>query len=413
MSELIDNAQKRRELLKHMILQLHEGTAPEAVKKQLVSLMGKVPYNDVVAVEQELISEGLPQEEVLRLCDIHTQALDGILDHSEAKTAPPGHPVHTFKEENRALRKEIQDLELLYSEVKKAESDDGLKANFQDIHRHFNALMDVEKHYLRKENLLFPFLEKHGITGPPTVMWGKHDETREFLKGALEALNAVEGISAEEATTVIDLVLNPASKAVGDMIDKEEEILLPMCLDSLEDREWYQIEMQSIEYGFCLYDPKVSWKPEGVEIEEAATSESGRIQLPSGSFQVPELMAVLNSIPFDMTFVDKDDRVRYFTQGKERIFARSRAILGRKVQQCHPPSSAHVVEKILDDFKSGREDHAAFWIQMNDRFIHIEYFALHGEAGEYLGTLEVSQDLTEKRKLEGERRLLQYGGKDS
>jgi len=244
-------------------------------------------------------------------------------------------------------------------------------------------------------------------------MWGKHDETRELLKGALEALNAVEGISAEEATTVIDLVLNPASKAVGDMIDKEEEILLPMCLDSLEDREWYQIEVQSIEYGFCLYDPMVSWKPEGVEIEEAATSESGRIQLPSGSFQVPELMAVLNSIPFDMTFVDKDDKVRYFTQGKERIFARSRAILGRKVQQCHPPSSAHVVEEILDDFKSGREDHAAFWISMSDRFIHIEYFALHGEAGEYLGTLEVSQDLTEKRKLEGEQRLLQYGGKDS
>ena len=177
MSELIDNAQKRRELLKHMILQLHEGTAPEAVKKQLVSLMGKVPYNDVVAVEQELISEGLPQEEVLRLCDIHTQALDGILDHSEAKTAPPGHPVHTFKEENRALRKEIQDLELLYSEVKKAESDDGLKANFQDIHRHFNALMDVEKHYLRKENLLFPFLEKHGITCPPNV--GSSNTARE------------------------------------------------------------------------------------------------------------------------------------------------------------------------------------------------------------------------------------------
>jgi DUF438 domain-containing protein len=119
---------------------------------------------------------------------------------------------------------------------------------------------------------------------------------------------------------------------------------------------------------------------------------------------------VLNTIPFDMTFVDADDRVRYFTQGKERIFARSRAILGRKVQQCHPPSSSHVVEKILEDFRSGREDHAAFWIAMGERFIHIEYFAIRGEEGEYLGTLEVSQDLTEKRKLEGEQRLLQYGG---
>jgi DUF438 domain-containing protein len=412
MSELINNAQKRKELLKHMILQLHEGTAPEAVKKQLVKLLGKVPYNDVVEVEQELISEGLPQEEVLRLCDIHTAALDGVLDHTEAKTAPPGHPVHTFKEENRALRKEIQALERLYEEVTDAEDKDQITATFDEIHRHFNALMDVEKHYLRKENLLFPFLEKHGVAGPPTVMWGKHDETRELLKGAVEALRAAKEISAEEAKTVIDLVLKPASQAVDDMIGKEEEILFPMCLDTLSDKEWLEIERQSIEYGFCLYDPKVKWSPEGVELVDIKSEEIGKIQLPSGSFNADELTAILNTIPFDMTFVDKDDKVRYFTQGRERIFARSRAILGRDVRQCHPPSSVHVIEKILDDFKSGNEDHTAFWINLGDRFIHIEYFALRNEEGEYLGTLEVSQDLTQKRKLEGEQRLLQYTEKE-
>ena len=408
MSEFINNAKKRKELLKHMILQLHEGTAPEAVKQQLIRLLGKVPYNDVVEVEQELIKEGLPQEEVLKLCDIHTMALDGILDHAEAKTAPLGHPVHTFKEENRALRKEIQTLETKYDDITKAKSKDQLGSLFDEIHQHFNALMDVEKHYLRKENLLFPFLEKHGVTGPPTVMWGKHDETRELLKGAVEALGAAEGITVEEAKTVIDLVLEPASKAVGDMIGKEEEILFPMCLDTLSETEWLQIERQSIEYGFCLYDPKVKWSPEGVELEEPVSEEIDKIQLPSGSFDVKELTAILNTIPFDMTFVDKHDRVKYFTQGKERIFARSRAILGRNVRQCHPPSSVHVIEKILDDFKSRKEDHTAFWITLGDRFIHIEYFALRSEDGEYLGTLEVSQDLTEKRKLEGEQRLLQY-----
>ncbi len=390
MSELIENTQKRKELLKHMILQLHEGTAPEAVKKQLIKLLGKVPYNDVVEVEQELINEGLPQEEVLKLCDIHTMALDGVLDHTEAKTAPAGHPVHTLKEENRALRKEIKALEQLYDEVKNAKDEDQLRGLLNEIHQHFNSLMDAEKHYLRKEYLLFPFLEKHGVTGPPTVMWGKHDETRELLKAAIEALGATGDISVEEAKTVVDLVLSPASKAIDDMIGKEEEILFPMCLDTLNDSEWYDIEKQSIEYGFCLYDPKVKWVPEGIEPDESVSEEAGRIQLPSGSFNVTELTAVLNSIPFDMTFVDKDDRVKYFTQGRERIFARSRAILGRKVQQCHPPSSVDIVEKILDDFKSGKEDHAAFWITLKDRFLHIEYFALHNEEGDYLGTLEVS-----------------------
>jgi DUF438 domain-containing protein len=413
MSELINSAEKRKELLKHMILQLHEGTAPEAVKKQLVKLLGKVPYNDVVEVEQELINEGLPQEEVLKLCDVHTLALDGLLDHTEAKTAPPGHPVHTFKEENRALRKETQTLERLYDEVRNATEDDQLSSLLDEIHQHFNALMDVEKHYLRKEYLLFPFLEKHGVTGPPTVMWGKHDETRELLKGAKEALGAADEISIEEAKTVIDLVLNPASKAVDDMIGKEEEILFPMCMDTLSDEEWYEIENQSIEYGFCLYDPKEKWYPEGFEDRKDEGEEAGKIQLPSGSFNVTELTAILNSIPFDMTFVDKDDTVRYFTQGKERIFARSRAILGRKVQQCHPPSSIHVVEEILHDFKEGKEDHTAFWINLKDRFIHIEYYSLRSEGGDYLGTLEVSQDLTEKRKLEGDQRLLQYTKKDN
>jgi len=412
MSEFINNAQKRKELLKHMILQLHEGTAPDAVRTQLTRLLGSVPYNDVVEVEQELIDQGLPQEEVLKLCDIHTAALDGILDHSEARTAPPGHPVHTFNEENRALRKEIQALNHVYEDAKKADDQQQLQASINDIHRHFNNLMDVEKHYLRKEYLLFPFLEKHGVTGPPTVMWGKHDETRELLKAAIEALGATKDITSDETKTVIDLVLKPASQAIDDMIGKEEEILLPMCLDTLEDKEWVEIERQSIEYGYCLYDPQETWKPEGIEIEEAETDVAGKIQLPSGGFNVLELTSILNSIPFDMTFVDKEDRVRYFTQGRERIFARSRAILGRKVQQCHPPSSVDIVERILDDFKAGREEHAAFWIELNQRFIHIEYFAMQSDDGEYLGTLEVSQDLTEKRKLTGQQRLLQYSQKD-
>ncbi len=137
-------------------------------------------------------------------------------------------------------------------------------------------------------------------------------------------------------------------------------------------------------------------------------SSDGSIQLPSGSFTSKEIMAILNTIPADMTFVDKNDKVKYFTQGKERIFARNRAIINRDVRLCHPPGSTHIIERILDDFKSGKASHAPFWIQMKGKFIKIEYFALRDENNEYLGTLEVSQDLTENRKLEGEKRILSY-----
>jgi len=406
MSELINNTRKRKDLLKHMILQLHKGEAPEDVKKQLTRLLGQVPYGDVVEVEQELISEGLPQEEVLRLCDIHSAALKGTLDHTGAKAASPGHPVHTFQQENRALEWELAALGKLYSRLNAMEDSEDVGELVSEIHKSFNALMDVEKHYLRKENLLFPFLEKHVVTGPSTVMWGKHNEARELMKNAFEALAAAQKISAGEAKTIAELVLKPASNAIDEMIYKEEEILFPMTLDKLTEAEWYEIYKQSVEIGFCLYDPKDTWQPKGMAAEEEPISAAVKIQLPSGSLSVPELIALLNTIPFDLTFVDKDDTVRYFSQSKDRIFVRTKAVIGRKVQQCHPQKSVHVVNQILDDFRSGSRDMADFWLDLKSRLVYIRYLALRDKAGAYLGCLEVTEDVTGIKKLEGEKRLL-------
>jgi DUF438 domain-containing protein len=409
MSELIRDEQQRKELLKHMILQLHSGEAPDAVRPQLVRLLGKVPYGEVVQVEQELIAEGLPQAEVLKLCDMHHQALAGAIDLEGAASVPPGHPAHTFAKENEALAWEIQELRKWFDRLGELADDADPAEPLAGIRGRFNQLMDVEKHYLRKENLLFPFLEKRGITGPPTVMWGKHDETRALLKNAQEALAAaVQGASVEDLRGLVDLALAPAADAVAGMIDKETEILLPMCLDKLDDQAWWEIAQGTEEIGYCLYAPEESWRPEGVDPVETRQAEGGTVRLGTGTFDPRTLDAVLNTIPFDITVVDADDVVRYFSHGRERIFARSKAILGRKVQYCHPPKSVDTVERILDDFKAGTQDHAAFWIQMGGRFISIEYFALHDDAGTYLGTLEVSQDLTAKRALEGEQRLLSY-----
>jgi len=409
MSELIDNAAKRKGLLKEMILHLHEGTAPEEVRERLVALLGKVPYDEVVEVEQELIRGGLPTEEVQKLCDVHTEALRGVLSHEGAKEAPPGHPVDTFLRENRALLWEIEQLENLFARIDAIRDDEAAAEIAASVRARIHALADVEKHYLRKENLLFPFLEKHGITGPSKVMWGKHDETRALLGKARETADRLPAAGVAALRNAVASI-RPLLEAITAMILKEEQILLPMSLDKLSEVEWYAVALQSVEIGFCLYDPTIEWKPEGViEIPEGERSEAERIQLPSGSFTALELEAILNSIPFDLTFVDANDTVRYFTQGRERVFARNRAILGRKVQNCHPPASLHVVQRIVDDFRSGKEDHAPFWIDLHGRFIHIEYFALRDRDGAYLGTLEVSQDLTAKRALEGEQRLLSWG----
>lgn len=410
MSELIDNATRRRETLKHVIRQLHGGEAPEQVRTQLVRLLGQVPYGDVVQAEQELIAEGVPTEEILRLCDLHSAVLHGAIDVSQAQTAPEGHPVHTFQQENRALLWEIQELRAALASTASLPADADASEALAAIRLRLNNLTDVEKHYLRKEHLLFPYLEKHGITGPPKVMWGKHDETRALVRSAMDVFAAGAPQRAGDVQALAQLVFAPAANAISDMVDKEEQILLPMCLDTLSEAEWYEIARQSAEIGFCLYDPPDTWRPGSAPADVEPETQAGRVRFPSGSLSPAELLAILNTIPFDLTFVDKDDTVRYFTQGRERIFTRSRAILGRKVQYCHPPSSVAIVEQILAAFKSGAKDHAAFWITMRGRFIHIEYYAMRDSAGAYLGCLEVSQDLTDKRALTGEQRLLSWAG---
>lgn len=406
MSELIHDQQRRMELLKHMILQLHGGEAPEAVRPQLIRLLGQVPYDEVVAVEQGLIADGMPTEEILKFCDLHKLALNPSLAPEDERAAPPGHPVDVFRAENRALGWELDAVRQLLARLAALPAATDATDLAHDLRVRFNGLMDVEKHYLRKEHLLFPYLEKHGITGPPTVMWGKHDEARALLKGAGEALAAASPATAEELRAVGDLALAPAVEALAGMIDKEQQILLPMSLDTLDEAEWGAIAAGSAELGWCLVVPEHAWAPAGGAAATAAAD--GVVRLPSGAFTTAQLQAVLNTIPFDITFVDADDTVRYFSEGRERIFARTRAIIGRQVQYCHPPKSVDIVQKILGDFREGREDHAQFWIELGGKFLCIEYYALRDEAGKFLGTLEVSQDLTAKRALTGQQRLLNY-----
>ncbi|MCE4563549.1 DUF438 domain-containing protein [Maribellus sp. CM-23] len=408
MSELINNSKFRKEQLKQLILKLHEGESAESVRKQLIESLKSIPYGEVVEVEQELISEGLPETEVLKLCDIHGSVLEGNVDLSAAKAIPEGHPVDVFINENAELKAVAAKARNLLSTLQQVDENEFPEIKLALLSL-FHQLMDVDKHYQRKEYLVFPYLEKNEITGPPKVMWGKHDEIREQLKGCIEILKTPD-LTIHDLNDSLELLFLPTLQALVDMTQKEEEILFPMCMDILTTDEWWNIHRQTLEFGFTLYDPEVEWKPEGFseESDDTTISSDGSIQLPSGSFSAKEIMAILNSVPFDMTFVDKNDKVKYFTQGKERIFARSRSIINRDVRLCHPPGSAHIVEKILEDFKSGKASHAPFWIQKKGKFIKIEYFALRGDNNEYLGTLEVSQDLTDNRSLEGERRILSY-----
>lgn len=408
MSELINNSSDRKTKLKELILKLHEGESAMQVRQELMQSLSQIPYGEVVEVEQELISEGLPEDEVLKLCDIHSSVLQGNIDLSASRDIPEGHPLDVMKNENKELLKLAGQIDQLLRQLSGVNESE-LSSRVIKLLGLYNLLYDVDKHYQRKEYLLFPFLENQGITGPPKVMWGKQDEIRELIKGSIDILKT-EDITKEELMASSDIILKPAIRGVIDMTIKEEQILFPMCMDKLTEADWYEIARQSLDIGFCLYDPPVDWKPKDLKEDkkEIAVASGENIQLPSGSFSVEELTALLNTLPVDITFVDRNDKVKYFSQNADRIFQRNRAILNRDVRHCHPPSSTHIVDKIIEDFKSGKESRAPFWINLGGKMIHIEYFALRNKEQEYIGTLEVSQDLTVYRELQGEQRILSY-----
>ena len=344
MSELDrDGRTPRKNVLKHLILQLHGGVAPDAVQRQLVRLLGQVPYGLVVEVEQELIAEGLPARGRDAPVSSPLGGAAGAIDLSGARTPPPGHPARVFSEENAALATQVHALEHACDALATVASEGAAGVHLLQARVRVNALTDVEKHYLRKEHLLFPFLERHGITGPPQVMWGKHDETRALLRAAHAALSSA-GTDPAAARAIADGALRPVARAIRDMAEKEENILLPMSLDVLDEREWWEIARQSDEVGYCLVEPEARWRPASAGPDDAPAA-GARVRLPTGSLAPEELTAILGALPLDATFVDAEDRVRWFSHGKDRVFSRNRAVLGRKVQFCHPPSSVGTVEK--------------------------------------------------------------------
>lgn len=411
MSEFINNSQHKKELLKQLFLRLHNGDDTQEVKNSLIKVLGSVPYGLVVEAEQELIKDGLPATEIQKFCDLHSQVLEGRIDLNLSKIIPPGHPIDVFKNENKAINDVCEKIEYI---LKQAYREKTVSLNtIMSLKAEFNLLQDIDKHYKRKEYLVFPFLEKKEITGPPTVMWGKHDEIRAKLKNAQVALEIDSELDSDSFKLIVDLALKPATDGIKDMIYKENEILFPMCGDVILESEWYEIHQQTNEYGYCIVEPNIDWKPSNFAEIKNVSLPAGTVNMPTGSFTLEEITQILNFMPFDITFVDKDDKVKYFSNGKHRIFDRSKAILMRDVRMCHPPHSVHIVDQIIEDFRSGKENSAPFWINMGGKFIHIEYFAVRNDKGEYLGTLEVSQDLTHLRALEGEQRLLSYSSKEN
>lgn len=399
MSEFINNASIRQNQLKELIKQIHEGLSLKEAKKIFKEQFGEVTTEEIVQLEQSLISDGMKVEEVQRLCDVHAAVFDGsISDIHRPKEIQNqlGHPIQMFLSENKRI------MELIDLEINPLLQDHSPTARLM-LQIGLERLLDIDKHYSRKENLFFPVLEKKGNATIPKVMWGVDNEIRTELKDIL-SLFRNRNSKYEELIIRIEQLLN----RVIDMVTKENNILIPMLTKEFKMYDWILIDKESDEIGYFLDTPKYDWVTQELKQVEEPKNENidGLIQFDAGSLTQTEINAILNTVPFDMTFIDKDGNVKYFTQGKERIFARPTTILGRHVNMCHPPQSVHVVESIVNSFKNNEKDHEDFWIPLKDLFVHIRYYAVRDAFNEYLGTLEVTQNIKPIRELEGEKRLV-------
>jgi DUF438 domain-containing protein len=391
----------RQEELKAIIRELHAGCTPEEVQSRFKALIQDVDATEVARMEQALIKEGLAEEEVKRLCDVHMKVFQESLEKAPTPSAPPGHPVDTFLRENRAVLEVTQALRESAARLGTTAEPSAWNREKPAMAKGAERLREYERHYVRKENQLFPFLETHGLEGPTKVMWALDDDIRAAIKELRQA------VTHDDALTACYFALEAATM-VDDMVNKEEKVLFPMALDVLSEEEWRMIRAGEEEIGYTLLSEVPTWGAGQEPAEPARTGQAeGLIPLHTGTLSREQLDLMLRALPVDLTFVDENDQVQFYSEGK-RVFPRSPGVIGRRVQNCHPPASVHIVQEIIEAFRTGERDVAEFWIETDGRLVHIRYFALRDEDGSYRGVVEMTQDVSGIRSLHGQRRLLDW-----
>jgi len=396
----------KKEMLKDLIKALHAGASPDELKQRFRDVLKGTGPTDIAQIEEELVAEGMPREEIQRLCDLHLAVFRESLEGEQA-SAPAGHPIHILMQEHDLLLQSAEELKNLAQGMSAAKSSSYAATEVEQIRHIEEHLKDSESHYLREENVLFPYLEKHGITQPPAIMWMEHDKIRQMKKSIYQLVDARESMIPQDFAKELEEAASALAEFLSSHFYKENNVLFPTALKVIEQSEWKDVRRQFDELGYCCFTPEpVEMTAETTGARAAEPAPEGDVSFETGSLSTEEIEAVFDTLPVDITFVDKEDTVRYFSKSKERIFARTEAVIGLKVQQCHPQKSIHVVNQILEDFKSGRRDVADFWINLGGRLIYIRYFPVHNKNGGYLGCLEVTQDITDTKSLKGEKRLL-------
>lgn len=396
----LEATKSRTAMLKAYLKRLNSGESLESVRKDFVENFRDVEAAEIMHAEQELMKEGTPFEEVQRLCDIHSALFHGqtreesignaekevmaslyrekekewiaTADSNTDRTVKlrdiEGHPLQTFYMENDALA--------------------ALLNKDTDLIEKTGKARELSVHYAKKGDLLYPLLKvKYGVFGPSQVMWTVDDEIRNELTRLSRRVE-----DSEEWRNRAENVLQRASE----MIYKENNILFPLCAAHFSDDEWKQIYRDGKDYASCLGVEPRTWDA-AEEVSVAPADRLGEIVMPGGHLTLPQLTAMLNTIPLEISFVDTDDINRYFNEGP-KVFKRPQMAIDREVFSCHPPKIEPMVRKIINDFRTGKRDQVPVWMEKNGRTMLVTYMAVRDREGTYIGTMEIVQDMEFAKK---------------
>ena len=399
-----EDAQSRQGRIRNFIERLSGGEDLESVRKDFVQEFSHVDAQEIMTAEQTLIKEGMPVSEVQRLCDVHSALFHGVASepppgalshdeiHAQAASVNPddidallkGHPLTILRAENAALETLLDTIE--------AELDGAKRTDV--MFRHILALGDVRSHYIKKEELLMPLLYDYGVTGPSQVMWGIDDEMKRELAMIIKALKADAETLPLYESRIRDLV-----QRVREMTFKEERILFPLSLRYFTQMEWYRAYHDLVTMGSSFGVDLPAWPEAQAWLDQEAARvadapSGGALQFPTGTLTMEQLTAIFKLLPVDITFIDKDDVVRFFTN-EGQVFTRPLSALGRDVMNCHPPEIIPVVRNLIADFKAKKRTQMVVYRRIREQPIRVQYQAMYDAAGEYLGTVEFVTDHAE------------------
>ncbi|MCT4588302.1 MAG: PAS domain-containing protein [Carboxylicivirga sp.] len=389
--------------------------SPKAAKDLVNKTFDKITAEEFAYGEQQMIDYGISDDHMVDDMDDIIEVFKDVMETSEIEL-PAGHPIHTYRLEADAIECVVQKMEKLIESK-------FIKNQWLEL---YDKLSQINVHFSRKQNQLFSALETKGFDRPSKVMWSFDNKVREAIK------NAYTLLETDKDNAFLDAQAN-VFHVVRDILEKEREVLYPTSLQLLSDEEFVQMRISDDEIGYCLID-----KPPVFKVKREITKElekndvvpnsllndltavlakhgvspsigsSEEMDVSMGKLSLERINLIFKHLQVDLSYVDENDVVKFYSDTKHRVFPRSAGVIGRKVQNCHPRESVETVEQIIDAFRKGEQNEAEFWLEIGGKFIYIIYNAVRDEAGNFKGVLEMMQDVTHIRSLTGSQKLLTW-----